>query len=82
MILMFVANVTKRMGLADQTIIIYSDHYIEPHYFDGSCVFEKIEKIASDTYLIHSNCTVPDQHLIEEAQIIDDQLVLRNIPEG
>jgi hypothetical protein len=46
----------------DQAIIIYSDHYIEPHYFDGSCVFEKIELgHVSNTFQLHGTRPASDR---------------------
>ena len=66
----------------DAAIIIHKDHYVETHYYDDSCTFSKIEKIGSGVYLIYSHCKEPEQNIIEEAEIIDGQLVIRNIPES
>ena len=66
----------------DAAIIIHKDHYVETHYYDDSCTFSKIDKIGSGAYLIYSHCKEPKQNIIEEAEIIDGQLVIRNIPES
>jgi hypothetical protein len=64
-----------------KAIFIRKDFYIERHYYNDSCVYEKIEK-PFDAYLIYSHCKEPDNHIVEEAQIIGKELVIRNIPES
>jgi hypothetical protein len=65
----------------DELIFIHKDSYEEVHYFSDSCVFEKIEK-TFDAYIIYPHCKEPNLHIVEEAQIIGGELVIRNIPEG
>ena len=72
----------------DDILLMRGNGFVEYHYYDDGCVFNKIEKIASGLYLIYAHCgkfegpNGPEQDIIEELQIVDGQLVMRDIPES